>query len=95
MAEADTDPSRGIADSLTREPASVFGSRRHEMHVDHLKTKADDPQYQPGEGCLVWQLGAKGCVARARGDLLSEAAQGRGRAKTLLDRLRRAVFAFA
>jgi hypothetical protein len=39
------------------------------MHVDHPKPEAGDPQYEPGQGCLVGQLGAKGCYARAYGDL--------------------------
>jgi hypothetical protein len=43
--------------------------RRHEAHVDHFKPEADDPLHEPGKGCLIWQLGAKGCGARADGDL--------------------------
>jgi len=47
----------------------IGGSRRHEMHVDQFKPEAGDPQQEPGEGCLIWQLGAKGRRARANGDL--------------------------
>lgn len=43
--------------------------RRHEAHVDDFKPEAGDPLHQPGKGCLIWQLGAKGCGARAYGDL--------------------------
>ncbi len=39
------------------------------MQVEDFKPEAGDPEYEPAEGCLIWQLGAKGCRARARGDL--------------------------
>ncbi len=39
------------------------------MHVDDLKPEAGDPQYESGQGCLVGQLSAEGCCARAYGDL--------------------------
>ena len=48
---------------------SVIRWRRYQVHVDHPKPEAGDPQYEPGQGCLVGQLGAKGCYARAYGDL--------------------------
>ncbi len=48
---------------------SVIRSRRYQVHVDHPKPEAGDPQYEPGQGCLVGQFGAKGCYARAYGDL--------------------------
>ena len=41
---------------------------RHEIQVDDLEPEAGDPLHEPGEGCLIWQLGAKGCRARAYGD---------------------------
>ena len=41
----------------------------HEVHVDNLKPKADDPLDKPGEGSLVGQLGAQGGGVRACGDL--------------------------
>ena len=48
---------------------SVIGWRRYQVHVDYLKPEAGDPQYEPGQGCLVGQFGAKGRCARAYGDL--------------------------
>jgi hypothetical protein len=48
---------------------SVIGWRRYQAHVDYLKPEAGDPQYEPGQGCLVGQFGAKGCCARAYDDL--------------------------
>jgi hypothetical protein len=48
---------------------SVIGWRRYQMHVDYLEPEAGDPQYEPGQGRLVGQLSAKGCCARAYGDL--------------------------
>jgi hypothetical protein len=41
----------------------------HQMHVDDLKPKADDPLYKPGECGLVGQLSAEGGHLRACGDL--------------------------
>ena len=43
--------------------------RGYQVHVDYLKPEASDPQYEPGQGCLVGQLSAKGCCVRAYGDL--------------------------
>jgi len=37
--------------------------------VDQFKPEAGDPLHEPGQGGLIWQLGAKGCRARAYGDL--------------------------
>jgi hypothetical protein len=39
------------------------------VDVDDFKPKADDPLYEPGEGSLVGQLGAKGGCLWACGDL--------------------------
>jgi hypothetical protein len=39
------------------------------VHMDYFKVEAGDPLYEPGEGCLIWQFGAKGCRAWADGDL--------------------------
>jgi hypothetical protein len=52
-------------------PRSYWRSpwRRHEAEVDHFKPEAGDALHEPGEGCRIWQLGAKGCRARAYGDL--------------------------
>jgi len=41
----------------------------HQVHIDDLKTEADDPLYKPGEGSLVGQLRAERGRIRARGDL--------------------------
>ena len=43
--------------------------RRHKAHVDYFKVEAGDSLHEPGESCLIWQFGAKGCLARAYGDL--------------------------
>ncbi len=43
--------------------------RRYQVDVDYLKPEAGDPQNESGQGCLVGQLGAKGCCAWAYGDL--------------------------
>ena len=48
---------------------SVIGWRRHQVHLDYPEPEAGNPHYQPGQGRLVGQLGAKGCYARAYGDL--------------------------
>jgi hypothetical protein len=40
---------------------AVSGWRRHEAHEDNFEVEAGDPQHKPGQGCLVRQLGAKGC----------------------------------
>ena len=45
------------------------GWLRHQVHLDDFKPEADDPFYQPGEGSLVGQLGAKGGRRRACHDL--------------------------
>jgi hypothetical protein len=37
--------------------------------VDHFKLEAGDPLNESREGCLIWQLGTKGCGARANDDL--------------------------
>jgi hypothetical protein len=39
------------------------------MHVNNVEPKIGDPLHEPGEGRLVWQLGAQGCRSRAYGDL--------------------------
>jgi hypothetical protein len=43
--------------------------RRHEAHVSYFKVEAGDPLHEPGEGRLIRQLSAKGCLAGAYGDL--------------------------
>ena len=48
---------------------SLLGWRRHEAHIDNLKPEAADPLHEPRQGPLIWQLGMKGCRARADGDL--------------------------
>jgi hypothetical protein len=48
---------------------AVRGWRRHEAHEDYFEVEAGDPLHEPGQGCLIWQLGAKGCRAWAGGDL--------------------------
>ena len=50
-------------------PSVIDLRRRHAVHVDDFEPEAGDPQHEPGEGCRVWQLGAKGGGARADGDL--------------------------
>ena len=37
--------------------------------MDQFKPEAGDPLHQPGQGSLIWQLGAKGGRARTYGDL--------------------------
>ncbi len=57
---------------LSLGPAAISAirwRRYHQVHVDYLKPEAGDPQYESGQGCLVGQLGAKGCGAGAYGDL--------------------------
>ena len=39
------------------------------MQVDYFELEAGDPLHEPGQGCLVGQVGAKGCGAWADGDL--------------------------
>ena len=48
---------------------AISGWRRHEAYEDYFEIEAGDPLHKPGQGCLIWQLGAKGCRARADGDL--------------------------
>jgi hypothetical protein len=48
---------------------AISGWRRHEAHEDYFEVEAGDPLHKPGQGCLIWQLGAKGCRAWAGGDL--------------------------
>ena len=38
------------------------------MQVDDFKPEAGDPQYEPGQGGLIGQLGTKGRRGRAYGD---------------------------
>lgn len=38
------------------------------MHMHHFKPQAGQPLHEPEEGSLIWQLGTKGCRARANGD---------------------------
>ena len=45
------------------------GWRRHKTHVDDLKPEAGDPLHQPGEGSLIWEIGAKGGCAWTYRDL--------------------------
>jgi hypothetical protein len=60
----------GIGDALAGGLGSAVGGwRRHEVHVDQFKPEAGDPLQEPGEGCLIGQLSAKGRRARADGDL--------------------------
>ncbi len=40
----------------------------HEMQVDDFKPEAGDSHYEPGQGGLIGQLGAKGRRGRAYGD---------------------------
>ena len=42
---------------------------RYDVHVDDFKPEVGDPSYEPAEGSLSWQLGAKGCRAGAGTDL--------------------------
>jgi len=39
------------------------------VHVDQFQPEAGDPLQEPGEGCLIWQLGAKSRRPRANGYL--------------------------
>jgi hypothetical protein len=65
-------PPRGDSDAS---PAAIDASssrsawRRHEAYADYFEVEADDPLHKPGQGCLIWQLGAKDCRAWANGDL--------------------------
>jgi hypothetical protein len=47
----------------------ISGWRCHEAHEDYFEVEAGDPLHKPGQGCLIWQLGAKGCRNWADGDL--------------------------
>ena len=48
---------------------AISGWRRHEAQEDNFEVQAGDPQHEPGQGCLVWQFGAKGCRTWANGYL--------------------------
>ena len=45
------------------------GWRRPPNHLDYLEPQVNDPEHESGEGCLVWQHGAKGRRGRAYRDL--------------------------
>ena len=61
--------SRWLLVSACARDRSWRGWLCHQVHVDDLKPKADDPLYKPGECGLVGQLGAEGGHLRACGDL--------------------------
>jgi hypothetical protein len=48
---------------------AISGWRRHEAHDDYFEIEAGDPLHKPGQGCRVWQLGAKHRRTGANGDL--------------------------
>lgn len=50
----------------TRQPSPCRATR---VHVDKLKTETGDPQDQPRQRRLVWQLRAEGCRVPADGNL--------------------------
>jgi hypothetical protein len=46
----------------------MVGYWGHDVQVDDFKPEAGDPQYEPGQGGLIGQLGAKGRRGPAYGD---------------------------
>jgi hypothetical protein len=48
---------------------AISGWRRHEAYDDYFEVEAGDPLHKPGQGCLIWQIGAKGCRTWANGDI--------------------------
>ena len=60
----------GLANSFRRVAVKfAISVRRHEPYADYFEVEAGDPLHEPAQGCLIWQLGAKGCRAWANGDL--------------------------
>jgi hypothetical protein len=41
----------------------------HEADEDYFEVEAGDPLHEPGQGCLIWHLGAKDSRTWADGDL--------------------------
>jgi hypothetical protein len=39
------------------------------VDADYFEVEAGDPLHKPTQGCLIWQLGAKGCRAWVSGHL--------------------------